>query len=153
MIGLDTWNPQASDDPRLAALLDDARAAAGDPVAALALADRATDTLPLPGTGRTAALWRGLAEMAAVDLTVARALEPHLDAVAVLAQAADAGHPVPASSGTWGVYAAEGPGARLEARPADDGTLLLTGRKPWCSLAGHVDSALVTAGWTTSAAS
>ncbi|WP_226924688.1 acyl-CoA dehydrogenase [Georgenia satyanarayanai] len=145
MIGLDTWDPQAPDDPRLAQLLDDARSAAGDPAAALALADRATRALPLPGAGRTAALWRGLAELAAIDLTVARALEPHLDAVAILAQAAEAGHPVPAPSGTWGVYAAEGPGTRLEARAADDGTLLLTGRKPWCSLAEHVGSALVTA--------
>ncbi|MGD8200594.1 acyl-CoA dehydrogenase [Ornithinimicrobium sp. W1679] len=165
MIGLDPWSPRAPGDPGLTALLDDARAAAGDPVAALALADRAASLLPLPGTGRTAELWRGLAELAAVDLTVARALEPHLDAVAILAQAADAGYAVPPASGTWGVYAAEGPGARLEARPAQLGArpgqaspdsvtsaaapgttgLLLSGRKPWCSLAEHVGSALVTA--------
>ena len=145
MIGLDPWSPQAPDDPGLTTLLHDARAAAGDPVAALALADRAAALLPLPGTGRTAELWRGLAELAAVDLTVARTLEPHLDAVAILAQAADAGYAVPPASGTWGVYAAEGPGARLDARPADEGRLVLSGRKPWCSLAEHVDSALVTA--------
>ncbi|WP_238695271.1 hypothetical protein [Ornithinimicrobium flavum] len=162
MIGLDPWSPQAPDDRGLPALLESARAAAGDPVAALALADRAAEVLPLPGTGRTAELWRGLAELAAVDLTVARALEPHLDAVAILAQAADDGYAVPPPTGTWGVYAAEGPGARLDARPADeapagnderaedqarpgDRTLLLSGRKPWCSLAEHVDSALVTA--------
>ena len=64
MIGLDPWSPQTPDDPGLTALLDDARAAAGDPVAALALADRAASLLPLPGTGRTAELWRGLAELA-----------------------------------------------------------------------------------------
>ena len=145
MIGLDPWSPQAPDDPGLTVLLDDARAAAGDPVAALALADRAATLLPLPGAGRTAELWRALAELAAVDLTVARTLEPHLDAVAILAQAADAGYAVPPASGTWGVYAAEGPGARLEARPGDEGRLVLSGRKPWCSLAEHVDSALVTA--------
>ncbi|MGC5585155.1 acyl-CoA dehydrogenase [Ornithinimicrobium sp. W1665] len=174
MIGLDPWSPQAPDDPGLTALLDDARAAAGDPVAALALADRAASLLPLPGTGRTAELWRGLAELAAADLTVARALEPHLDAVAILAQAAEAGYAVPPASGTWAVYAAEGPGARLEVRPAQLGagpgqaspdsltsaagprtpgaagttrttSLVLSGRKPWCSLAEHVDSALVTA--------
>lgn len=145
VIGLNAWNPQAPDLPPLTELLDDARAAAGDPVAALALAEQAADVLPLPGTGRTAALWRGLAELAAVDLTVARTLEPHLDAVAILDQATEAGYAVPQPAGTWGVYAAEGPGTRLEARPVGDGTLLLSGRKPWCSLAEHVDSALVTA--------
>ena len=46
------------------------------------------------------------------------------------------------------MYAAEGPGARLEARPSSGpGGWALTGRKPWCSLAGAVDHALVTA-WT-----
>ncbi|MCM3659433.1 acyl-CoA dehydrogenase [Georgenia satyanarayanai] len=145
MIGHSPWTPQTPDDPALTALLDDARVAAGDPVAALALADRAAAVLPLPGSGRTAQLWRGLAELAAVDLTVARALEPHLDAVAILAQATEAGYAVPQPAGTWGVYAAEGPGARLEARDTGEGRLLLTGRKPWCSLAEHVGSALVTA--------
>lgn len=154
MIGLDPWSSRAPDDPGLAALLDDARSVAGDPVAALRLAGRAAEVLPLPGRGRTAALWRGLAELAAVDLTVARTLEPHLDAVSILAQAAEAGYAVPLPSGTWGVYAAEGPGLRLDARPADGhgadegpDRFLLTGRKPWCSLAEHVDHALVTA-WT-----
>ncbi|WP_324651687.1 acyl-CoA dehydrogenase [Georgenia sp. H159] len=145
MIGLSPWTPQSPHDPRLAQLLDDARAAGGDPVAALALADQAAVVLPLPGSGRTAELWRGLAELAAVDITVARSLEPHLDAVAILAQAAEARHATPPTASTWGVYAAEGPGARLEARVAAPGRLLLTGRKPWCSLAEHVDSALVTA--------
>src|SRR5699024_3312606 len=37
VIGLDPWSPQAPDDPGLAALLEAARTAAGDPVAALAL--------------------------------------------------------------------------------------------------------------------
>src|SRR5690606_1782601 len=96
--------------------------------------------LPLPGTGRTAQLWRGLAELGAVDLTVARSLEPHLDALAILAQAQAAGHPVPTPGGTWGVFAAEGPGARLEMRGGR-----LTGAKPWCSLAGELDRALVSA--------
>lgn len=150
MIGLDPWSAAAPEDPDLAALLGDARAAAGDPVAALVLAGRASAVLPLPGRGRTAELWRGLSELAAVDLTVARTLEPHLDAMAILAQAAGAGYAVPAAEGTWGVYAAEGQGVRLEAGPDagssdDGGRLLLTGRKPWCSLAEHVDHALVTA--------
>lgn len=103
--------------------------------------------LPRPGTGRTRTLWQLLADVASVDLTVARVLEPHLDALAVLGQARAEGHCVPADPEalTWGVYAAEGPGLRVEATQDVDGTWRLTGRKPWCSLAGHVDAALVTA--------
>ena len=53
------------------------------------------------------------------DLSVARAMEPHLDACAILAES---GAPSPARRDTWGVFAAEGPGVRLEAgRPATAG--------------------------------
>ncbi len=44
----------------------------------------------------------------------------------------------------WGVFAAEGPGSRLVADESTDPTTL-GGRKPWCSLAGSLDRALVTA--------
>ncbi len=103
--------------------------------------------LPQPGTGHTRVLWQQLADVAAADLTVARVLEPHLDALAILGQAGAAGHCVPADPErvTWGVYAAEGPGLRVEATADASGTWRLTGRKPWCSLAGQVDAALVTA--------
>lgn len=103
--------------------------------------------LPHPGTGHTRALWQQLADVAAADLTMARVLEPHLDALAVLGQARAEGHRVPhdPETLTWGVYAAEGPGLRVEAVEDAGGTWRLTGRKPWCSLAGHVDAALVTA--------
>lgn len=150
MIGATSWDDPPPADPGWTALLDAARAAAGDPDAALGLVERAAELLPRPSGGRTAELWRGMAELAAIDLTVARALEPHLDAVTILAQARDEGFAVPASpvSGTWGVFAAEGPGTRLESHPtgpsdraaADTGdgdslgdeprTVLLTGRKP-----------------------
>ncbi|GIG41867.1 acyl-CoA dehydrogenase [Cellulomonas phragmiteti] len=93
-----------------------------------------------PGTGTTAALWSLLASLAAHDLGVARAVEPHLDALAILDQAGlpDTG------ARTWGVFAAEGPGVRLDAVPLDGGWRL-TGTKPWCSLADRLDAALVTA--------
>ena len=102
-----------------------------------------------PGAGATARLWSLLATLAAHDLAVARAVEPHLDAVAIREQA---GLPA-AADRTWGVFAAEGPGARLEAVPeggADPGAprpdrWRLTGVKPWCSLADRLDAALVTA--------
>jgi alkylation response protein AidB-like acyl-CoA dehydrogenase len=101
--------------------------------------------LPGPGGGQTWLLWQSLAALGATDLTVARMLEPHLDALAILAEAERAGHPVQAPpSGRWGVFAAEGPGMRLEAHQSADG-IRLTGRKPWCSLAGSLDHALVTA--------
>ncbi len=100
-----------------------------------------------PGEGRTARLWEVLANLAANDLAVARAVEPHLDARAILAQAGlerVLGRPV--SEGTWGVYAAEGPGMGVSATPSGtEGGWVLSGTKPWCSLAGRLDAALMTA--------
>ncbi|WP_158609614.1 acyl-CoA dehydrogenase [Cellulomonas triticagri] len=98
-----------------------------------------------PGTGATTTLWEALASLAARDLAAARAVEPHLDALAILDQAGDV--PLPAGLGagsSWGVFAAEGPGATLTARPDGDGWTL-DGEKPWCSLADRLDAALVTA--------
>ncbi|MBE0008447.1 MULTISPECIES: acyl-CoA dehydrogenase [unclassified Arthrobacter] len=122
------------------ALYDQGTAAAGSVAGALALAAELGRSAPLPGTGSTLQLWETLATLAAADLTVARTVEPHLDALAILAQAGQ-----PATEGTWGVFAAEGPGTRLEAHPHDHQGWLLTGRKPWCSLAGRLDHAVVTA--------
>lgn len=116
-----------------------ARAAAGDVPAALALAAELGDELPAPGVGRTAHLWSVLATVGAADLTVARVLEPHLDAIAILGQAG-----LPAGSGTWGVFAAEGPGEPLRATP-DGSAFRLNGRKHWCSLGGVLDHGLVSA--------
>ena len=116
-------------------------ASAGDRVtAALRLAEALGGSLPVPGGGRTLRLWEGLATLGAVDLTVARVVEPHLDACAILDQAGTA---CP-SGATFGVYAAEGPGGRLLAREEQTGTVL-DGAKPWCSLADHLSHALVTA--------
>ena len=137
----------------LTPLLEAARAAAGDVAALLELAKAAAAAAPLPGGGRTAFLWEILASVTAVDVAAGRAIEPHLDASAILAQAA--GRPAPDgrdcpdpggedSDGAWGVFAAEAPGLRLEAKPAD-GCFLLHGAKPWCSLAAQLDHAVVTA--------
>ncbi|WP_076258650.1 acyl-CoA dehydrogenase [Intrasporangium flavum] len=119
---------------------------AGDPAAGLELGSLAPESFPLPGAGATATLWAALANVAAGDLTVARALEPHLDARAILAEAIAAGYDVPvvADGQTWGVFAAEGPGTRLTAHPIG-GITHLVGTKPWCSLAGTLSHALVTA--------
>jgi len=92
-----------------------------------------------------AATWELLASVAARDVAAARMLEPHLDALAILDEAAAAGcAPDLDTSGSWGVFAAEGPGMRFEAR-RDAGTWTLHGTKPWCSLAADLDRALVTA--------
>jgi alkylation response protein AidB-like acyl-CoA dehydrogenase len=120
-------------------LAERARACAGDVSSSLVLAKALGTELPLPGGGDTLTLWESLATLGAVDLTVARVVEPHLDAVAILAQA---GLSVPCGS-TWGVYAAEG-GPRLHATKSVDGWTL-SGTKPWCSLADRVSHALVTA--------
>lgn len=106
---------------------------------------------PFIGEGHTRELWELLAATAAVDVAAARMLEPHLDALSILRQAASAfdhddvsdGVGVNASS-AWGVFAAEGAGKRLEARHGADGWRL-HGTKPWCSLAAHLTHALVTA--------
>lgn len=110
---------------------------------ALTLAQDLGAALPSPGKGDTVTVWETLATLGALDLTVARVVEPHLDALAILEAAPGAPVVVPPTA-TFGVYAAEGPGARLEAAGTGDG-VTLTGRKPWCSLADRVSHALVTA--------
>jgi alkylation response protein AidB-like acyl-CoA dehydrogenase len=92
-----------------------------------------------------AATWELLASVAARDVAAARIMEPHLDARAILDEAAAAGiAPDVDPRGSWGVYAAEGPGVRLTATQ-DAGTWTLHGTKAWCSLAADLDRALVTA--------
>src|SRR5689334_9943551 len=44
------------------------------------------DRLPLPGSGQTLARWRMLAEVAALDLSLAKLFEGHTDALAILAE-------------------------------------------------------------------
>jgi alkylation response protein AidB-like acyl-CoA dehydrogenase len=107
--------------------------------AALSLGEQ----LPPPGKGSTLQLWEALATLGAADLTLARVVEPHLDALAILTEA---GHD-PTTAGLHAVYAAEVPGGRdanLQAR-SDAHGWLLEGTKPWCSLAAETTTALVTA--------
>ena len=118
-----------------------AREAGTDITAGLALAARVGARLPQPGGGATQARWRLLAAAAHGGLTAARILEAHSDALAILAEA---GEPVP--RGTWGVFAAESAGCQLDAtQDGGDGDVWLDGTKPWCSLGGVLDHALVTA--------
>lgn len=126
-------------DKMLADLADAAVRSAGDVGAAMNIALELGADLAGPGVGDTASLWSVLATLGAADLTVARVVEPHLDAVAILDQAG-----VPAADGVWGVFAAEGPGEPLRAERTHDG-YALTGRKHWCSLGGTLDWALISA--------
>jgi hypothetical protein len=117
-----------------------AAAGAGeDTAAALKLAADYGRLLPQPGEGQTAERWAVLADVGAANLTAARVLEAHSDALAILAEAG-----APAPEGTWGVFAAEAAPHRLAARERA-GHVTLTGVKPWCSLGGELDAALVTA--------
>ena len=115
---------------------------------ALDLAGELSGLVPTPGAGSTLQLWDLMSRLAAYDLTVARALEPHIDACSILHQAGVALGDVGADDrSTWGVFAAEGPDGRLTARETSTGWVV-DGVKPWCSLAGLVSHALVTA-WTS----
>ena len=100
--------------------------------------------LPLPGGGSTLQRWQALAELAAADLSLARLAEGHADAVAILAELAAPGGAAVAPLEIWGVWAAEPPGGQIHAVRHTDGWRL-TGRKSWCSGAGLIDRALITA--------
>jgi alkylation response protein AidB-like acyl-CoA dehydrogenase len=122
-------------------LVDRAATAGEDVLSALPIAIELGGLLPHPGQGDTARRWAALAALGRTNLTVARVAEAHTDALAILAEAAKE----PAAAGSWGVFAAETPDQRLTAAVQDDGTTTLSGGKPWCSLGGVLDHALVTA--------
>jgi alkylation response protein AidB-like acyl-CoA dehydrogenase len=119
--------------------IDQAAAVAGDAHRAIDLAVASTGKAYPPGSGDTPALFEMLIALGRADLTAARVVEAHLDARAILAEA---GHDP--QTGAWGVFAAEAPGVRLDARESGTG-FLLSGTKPWSSLAHLLDRALVTA--------
>ena len=119
--------------------------------AAVALALDLGRRLPSPAQGDTLTLWESLASLGAVDLTVARAVEPHVDALSILREAQRHGQVharveerIRYAEGLWGVYAAEGP-QRLRATETHDGRWRLDGPKDWCSLGAVAAHALVTA--------
>ncbi|QCR43990.1 acyl-CoA dehydrogenase [Curtobacterium sp. SGAir0471] len=156
--------------PASVSLVDTAsvEAAAGrtgsSPADRLAFAQVLADTTPVLTAGTAGPVFATLAAVAAADVALARTVEPHLDALGILAQAGTA----VASGSTWGVFAAEAPGLRVTATPSSgsgasdgavtpgdtvatgsavvaDGAVRLDGTKPWCSLASSLTHALVTA--------
>ncbi len=134
---------ESQDDAASGNLRAAARRIGEDVPTAVKLARRVGERLPLPGRGDTARRWAALAELAEGSLTVARVAEPHVDALAILSEADQL---VPGVRDlSWGVFAAEAPGHRLVADVGRDGSAMLSGIKPWCSLAAQLDAALVTA--------
>ncbi|MEU6406976.1 acyl-CoA dehydrogenase [Streptomyces sp. NPDC046985] len=96
---------------------------------------------PLPGSGHTAARFDALSAVAREDLSVARLVEGHLDAAAILAEL---GGEAVRPDQYWGVWAAEPPGSGLTATRTADGWAL-DGLKRYCSGAHVCTHALVTA--------
>jgi alkylation response protein AidB-like acyl-CoA dehydrogenase len=131
--------PGGSMRPWLAALDPDAAPAEQF---RMLVADRAI-TLPFPASGRTLQRWQVLSDVASHDLSLVKLYEGHTDALAILHELHD---PAPIEPGsTWGVWAAESPGARVTLAPARDGRMRLNGVKQWCSGARSVTHALLTA--------
>ncbi len=96
--------------------------------------------LPRPGAGSTLARWGALAQLGRRDLCLARLAEGHADAVAILDEANRSPH-----AGLYGVWASKaGGGAQFERRR---GRLVLSGTVRFCSGAGIIDRALVSAAW------
>lgn len=97
--------------------------------------------LPLPGTGSTLRRWQVLASISVEDVALVKLFEGHTDALAILAEL---GQEDGSPDVIWGTWAAEPVSARLTLSRADGG-ITLSGRKAWCSGAGAVTHALVTA--------
>lgn len=96
--------------------------------------------LPMPAGGRTRERWASLAWWGGTDLSLARLVEGHADAVAILAELSCPPLPPRATSAVW---AAEPPGAGVDARRQATGWEL-TGTKAWCSGASVCDTGLLT---------
>lgn len=100
-----------------------------------------TRFLQLNGHSSQVSQWEALLQVACIDVAVARMLEPHIDALGILAED---GHETPDRHSAWGVYAAESP--KYTASAEDEGSeLTITGGKAWCSLASELTHAIVIA--------
>ena len=97
--------------------------------------------LPLPGSGSTWARFHALASFGQEDLVLARLVEGHTDALAILAELEG---PAPPPASIWGVWAAEPPTHAVQATLTGTGWRL-NGTKAYCSGAFTCTHALVTA--------
>jgi alkylation response protein AidB-like acyl-CoA dehydrogenase len=102
---------------------------------------RQTPALPLPGRGETLERWRVLTAIANADVCLAKVLEAHYDAHAILREL---GHSPGSPTELWAVWAAEPPNALVKVKHTASGPAL-SGTKAWCSGADLVSHALITA--------
>lgn len=91
--------------------------------------------IPHPAKGQTLLRWKILAQVAAVDLSLAKWFESHLDALSILHELNVTNVP----DGLWAVWAADGGPAPLKYAQGQ-----CSGIKPWCSGANSMDYGLVT---------
>ncbi|ARP81736.1 hypothetical protein CAL12_13545 [Bordetella genomosp. 8] len=107
------------------------------------LACALTHTVPFPGSGDTLARWRILADVARRSLPLAKLVEGHLDALAILHELRCWSEVQPQD--VWATWCAEPPGMRVVATAddADGRHVRLSGIKPWCSGAAAATRALV----------
>lgn len=96
---------------------------------------QASADVPHPGEGATLRRWQILSQLAALDLSLVKWFESHLDALSILHEL---GH-VAQNDAIYAVWAAEGGPQALNV--TND---LCHGVKPWCSGAGIVEKALMT---------
>ena len=99
------------------------------------------EDLPAPGSGRTAERHRRIFEAGREDLSLAKLAEAHWDAVAILREAGREPDP----DARYAVWASEIPGRELPLTRSASG-ITISGTKEFCSGAGLVDRALMTAG-------
>lgn len=99
------------------------------------------DSVPLPGSGGTDDRLGILADVAQVDLSRARLVEGHLDAVAILDEAGAPPLPAGVVAGVWAARDRHTP----TVAEREGGRWVISGWKPFCSGAGLLDAALVTA--------
>ncbi|TSD95747.1 acyl-CoA dehydrogenase [Gordonia rubripertincta] len=109
--------------------------------AARTIVDSAGFGLPRPGAGATLERFATLTRLCSEDISTGRLVEAHADADAILGEIVG-GAVRPGEF--WGVWAAQPPGTRVDARPVANG-FELDGVKEWCSGAGACTHALVTA--------
>jgi alkylation response protein AidB-like acyl-CoA dehydrogenase len=102
--------------------------------------DGALDLAPV-GRGQTAERHAALYEFGRTDLSLARVVEAHTDATAILAESSV----TPRDHALYGVWAADGPDSQLYLETRPDGRLALNGTKRYCSGSTFLDAALVTA--------
>lgn len=100
----------------------------------------ALKSLPVPGSGATRVRYAALSQIGRCDVALARVLEAHLDAVAILAEAGREA----ATDALYGVWAARHPQQPLQAVRRDGGWQV-QGTVPFCTGARYVDRSLIAA--------